>query len=123
MIMKLAFDPSLHMIQKCKRKDDWVNLKMMVCVSQRWVEVDGVMSKALRGFIAFPTATLEGLSHTDLCPVPVFSMVLNTIHILKEKIEIKGGNKAKSKALPERKNLYYNPLQVFPTLTGRNHLY
>lgn len=46
------------------------------------MEVDGVMSKALRGFIAFPTATLEGLSHTDLRPVSVFSMILNTIHIL-----------------------------------------
>ncbi len=91
------------MIQKCKRKDDWVNLKMMVCVSQRWVEVDGVMSKALRGFIAFPTTTLEGLSHTDLCPVPVFSMVLNTIHILKEKIEIKAGIRQSQKNFQKEK--------------------
>lgn len=50
------------------------------------MKVDGVMSKALRGFIAFPTATLEGLSHTDLRPVAVFSMVLNTVHILEERV-------------------------------------
>lgn len=96
---------------------------MMVCVSQRWVEVDGVMSKALRGFIAFPTATLEGLSHTDLCPVPVFSMVLNTIHILKEKIEGKAGMRESQKHFQKEKNIYYNPLQVFPTTAGRNHLF
>lgn len=53
-----------------------------VCVSQGWVEVDGVMSKALRGFITFPTATLEGFPHADLCPVPIFGVVLYTVHIL-----------------------------------------
>lgn len=58
-------------------------LKMAVCVSQGWVEVDGVMSKALRGFITFPTATLEGFSHADLRSVSVFGMVLDTVHILK----------------------------------------
>lgn len=49
------------------------------------MEVDGVMSKALRGFITFPTATLEGFPHTDLRPVPIFGMVLYTVHILKKR--------------------------------------
>lgn len=73
------------------------------------MEVDGVMSKALRGFIAFPTATLEGLSHTDLCPVSVFSMVLNTIHILEEReVRGKSENETKPKELSRNKeNLEY----------------
>lgn len=98
---------------------------MIVCVSQGWVEVDGVMSKALRGFIAFPTATLEGFSHTDLRPVPIFSMVLNTIHILKEKLEGKAQVRERwEKSVPEIKKKKHscNPVQVFHNLTGRDCL-
>lgn len=49
----------------------------------RWVEVDGVVSQALRGLVALAAATLEGFPHTDLCAVAILRMVLDTVHILK----------------------------------------
>lgn len=92
-------------------------MKMTLRVSQGWVEVDGMMSKALRGFIAFPTATLEGLSHTDLRPVSVFSMVLNTIHILEEReVRRKARMRQSLRSFPEIKNIYCNHLLL-------SHLY
>lgn len=48
-----------------------------------WVEVDGVVSQALRSLVALAAATLEGLPHTDLCAVAILGVVLDTIHILK----------------------------------------
>ena len=48
------------------------------------MEVDGVVSQALGRLVALPTAALEGLPHTDLCPVAVLGMVFNTVHILNE---------------------------------------
>lgn len=47
------------------------------------VEIDGVMSQALRGLVALAAATLKGFPHTDLRAVAILGMVLNTIHILK----------------------------------------
>lgn len=49
----------------------------------RRVEVDGVVSQALRGLVALAAATLEGFPHTDLRAVAVLGMVLDTVHILK----------------------------------------
>lgn len=49
-----------------------------------WVEVDGVVPQALRGLVAFATATLEGFPHTNLCAVAVLGVVFDTIHILKK---------------------------------------
>lgn len=46
------------------------------------VEVDGVVPQALRGLVAFATATLEGFPHTNLCAVAVLGVVFDTIHIL-----------------------------------------
>lgn len=46
------------------------------------VEVDGVVSQALRGLVALSTATLERFPHTNLGAVAVLGMVLDTIHIL-----------------------------------------
>lgn len=43
-----------------------------------------MVSEPLRGFVAFPTAALEGLPHSDLCPVSVLSVVLYTIHVLQQ---------------------------------------
>lgn len=57
-----------------------------------WVEVDGVVSQALRGLVALPTATLERLPHTDLCAVAILGVVFNTIHIL-ERREKRGTGK------------------------------
>lgn len=48
----------------------------------RWVEVDGVVSQALRGLVALAAATLEGFPHTDLRAVAILGMVLDTVHIL-----------------------------------------
>lgn len=50
----------------------------------RRVEVDSVVSQALRGLVAFATATLEGFPHTDLSAVAVLGVVLDTIHILEK---------------------------------------
>lgn len=46
------------------------------------VEVDGVVSQALRGFVAFSAATLEGFSHTNLRAVAILGVVLDPVHIL-----------------------------------------
>ena len=47
------------------------------------MEVDSVVSQALRGLVAFPTATLEGFPHPDLRAVAVFGMVLDAVDILR----------------------------------------
>lgn len=47
------------------------------------VEVDGVVSQALRGLVALAAATLEGLPHTDLRAVAVFGVVFDAVHILR----------------------------------------
>lgn len=47
------------------------------------VEVDGVVSQALRGLVALAAATLEGFPHADLRAVAVLGVVLYTVHILK----------------------------------------
>lgn len=44
-----------------------------------------MMSKPLGGFVAFPTAALEGLPDAYLCPVSILGVILYTIHILKKK--------------------------------------
>ena len=46
------------------------------------MEVDGVVTQALRRLIALPTPTLEGLTHADLSTVAILSVVLYPIHIL-----------------------------------------
>lgn len=56
----------------------------------RWVEIDGVVSQALRGLVALTTATLEGFPHTDLCAVAVLGVVFDTVHILKKRQGIRG---------------------------------
>lgn len=48
----------------------------------RRVEVDGVVSQPLRGFVALAAATLERFPHTDLCAVAVLGVVLDAIHVL-----------------------------------------
>lgn len=47
------------------------------------VEVDGVVSQALRGLVALPTAALEGFPHTDLRAVAIFGVVLDAVNILR----------------------------------------
>lgn len=47
------------------------------------MEVDGVVSQALRGLVALATATLKGFPHPDLRAVAILGMVLDTIHILR----------------------------------------
>lgn len=47
------------------------------------MEVDGVVSQALRGLVALPTAALEGFPHTDLCAVAIFGVVLDAVNILR----------------------------------------
>lgn len=47
------------------------------------VEVDGVVSQALRGLVALPAAALEGLPHADLRAVAVFGVVLDAVNILR----------------------------------------
>lgn len=47
------------------------------------MEVDGVVSQALRGLVALPTAALEGFPHADLRAVAVFGVVLDAVHILR----------------------------------------
>lgn len=47
------------------------------------VEVDGVVAETLRGFVALPTAALEGFAHPDLGPVAVLGVVLDPVHILR----------------------------------------
>lgn len=54
------------------------------------VEVDGVVSKPLRAFVAFTTPALEGLPNTDLSAVAVLGVVLDTIHILQRRAETRG---------------------------------
>lgn len=61
------------------------------------------MSKALRGFITFPTATLEGFPHADLRPVPIFGVVLYTVHILKMR---ESRQKKKIEMALERRKLF-----------------
>lgn len=46
------------------------------------MEVDGVVSQALRGLVALATATLKRFPHPDLCAVAILGVVLDTIHIL-----------------------------------------
>lgn len=48
----------------------------------RRVEVDGVVSQALRGLVALAAATLKRLPHPDLRAVAILGVVLDTIHIL-----------------------------------------
>lgn len=47
------------------------------------MEVDGVVSQALRSLVALATATLEGFPHTDLRAVAILGVVLDAVHILK----------------------------------------
>ncbi len=54
------------------------------------VEVDGVVSKPLRAFVAFTTPALEGLPNADLSAVAVLGVVLDTIHILKQEDQCLG---------------------------------
>lgn len=56
----------------------------------RRVEVDGVVSKPLRAFVAFSTPALEGLPNADLSAVAVLGVVLDTIHILQRRAETRG---------------------------------
>lgn len=51
----------------------------------RGVKVDGVVSKPLRAFVAFTTPALERLANTNLSAMAILGVVLNTIHILKQK--------------------------------------
>lgn len=53
------------------------------------VKVDGVVSKPLRAFVAFPTPALEGLANANLSAMAVLGVVLNTVHILKQRKAIK----------------------------------
>lgn len=46
------------------------------------VEVDGVVSQALRGLVALAAATLKGFPHTDLRAVTILGVVLDAVHIL-----------------------------------------
>lgn len=46
------------------------------------VEVDSVVSQALRRLVALAAATLEGLPHSDLRAVAVLGVVLDAVHIL-----------------------------------------
>lgn len=52
-----------------------------------WVEVDGVVSQALRGLVALAAATLEGFPHADLRTVAILGVVLDAVHILKRQRE------------------------------------
>lgn len=49
------------------------------------VEVDGVVSQALRGLVTLAAATFEGFPHTDLRAVAILGVVLDTVHILKRR--------------------------------------
>lgn len=46
------------------------------------VEVDGMVSQALRGLVALAAATLEGFPYTDLRAVTVLGVVFDAVDIL-----------------------------------------